>query len=61
MNAHVGRLETREKVLRLHGSAFVADPSGVLYWPDEHLLLVADLHPREGLVLRHATGLPATL
>ena len=38
----------REKVLRLHGSAFVADPAGVLYWPDEHLLVVADLHLEKG-------------
>ena len=53
MNAHVGRLQTgekpgAEKVLRLHGSAFVADPSGVLYWPDEHLLAIADLHLEKG-------------
>ena len=48
MNAHVGRLEAGEKVLRLHGSAFLADPSGVLYWPDEHLLVVADLHLEKG-------------
>ena len=38
----------REKVLRLHGHAFVADPSGVLYWPEEHLLIVADLHLEKG-------------
>ena len=37
-----------EKILRLHGSAFVADPSGALYWPDEHLLVVADLHLEKG-------------
>ncbi len=38
----------REKILRLHESAFIADPSGVLYWPDEHLLAVADLHLEKG-------------
>ncbi len=38
----------REKTLRLHGAAFVADPSGVLVWPDEHLLVVADLHLEKG-------------
>ncbi len=38
----------REKIVRLHGSAFVADPAGVLYWPDEHLLVVADLHLEKG-------------
>ena len=57
MNAHVGRLPATEpqdrdgecgKVLMLHGSAFLADPSGVLYWPDEHLLVVADLHLEKG-------------
>ena len=52
MNAHVGRLQTdrggNEKVLRLHGAAFTADPSGALFWPDEHLLVVADLHFEKG-------------
>ncbi len=59
MNAHVGRLQVaeapptdqgqgREKVLRLNGSAFLADPAGVLYWPDEHLMVVADLHLEKG-------------
>ncbi len=37
-----------DKVMRLHGSAFIADPSGVLYWPDEHLMVVADLHLEKG-------------
>jgi uncharacterized protein len=27
---------------------FVADPAGALYWPDESLLLVADLHLEKG-------------
>ena len=53
MNAHAARQPADEtqagtKVLRLHGAAFVADPSGVLYWPDEHLLVVADLHLEKG-------------
>ncbi len=30
------------------GVTFVADPAGALYWPDEHLLLVADLHLEKG-------------
>ncbi len=30
------------------GAAFVADTSGALYWPDEHLLAVADLHLEKG-------------
>jgi DNA ligase-associated metallophosphoesterase len=38
--------ETHEIVLR--GSGFVADPGGALYWPDEQLLVVADLHLEKG-------------
>ncbi len=30
------------------GITFVADPAGALYWPDESLLLVADLHLEKG-------------
>ena len=37
-----------DKVVRLHGAAFVADPAGVLYWPQEHMLVVADLHLEKG-------------
>ena len=48
MHAHALKLESREKILRLHGSAFVADSSGALYWPDEHMLIVADLHLEKG-------------
>ncbi len=53
MNAHVGRLgddgkRAGDKVIRLHGSAFITDPSGVLYWPDQHLMVVADLHLEKG-------------
>lgn len=49
MPAHAARIDiSPDKVIRLHGSAFVADPSGALYWPDEHLLVVADLHLEKG-------------
>lgn len=48
MNAHVGRIESGEKILRLAGRAFVADPSGALYCPQERLLVVADLHLEKG-------------
>ena len=49
MVAHAARIDTSpEKVVRLHGSAFVADPSGALFWPDEHLMVVADLHLEKG-------------
>jgi uncharacterized protein len=30
------------------GIALVADPAGAIYWPDEKLLLVADLHLEKG-------------
>src|SRR5260370_32008190 len=30
------------------GAAFVADPAGALYWPEEGLLAVADLHLEKG-------------
>ena len=38
----------REKMLRILGHAFLADPSGVLFWPEERLLVVADLHLEKG-------------
>ena len=38
----------QEKVLRLNGHAVLADPSGVLFWADERLLVVADLHLEKG-------------
>jgi DNA ligase-associated metallophosphoesterase len=30
------------------GVTFIADPAGALYWPDEKLLVVADLHLEKG-------------
>jgi uncharacterized protein len=30
------------------GAAFVADPAGAIYWPDQGLLAVADLHLEKG-------------
>lgn len=30
------------------GATLVADPAGALYWPDERLLIVADLHLEKG-------------
>jgi hypothetical protein len=35
-------------VLSLAGAALVADCAGALYWPDENLLVVADLHLEKG-------------
>jgi uncharacterized protein len=34
--------------LMVAGKAFVADPSGALYWPGEAALIVADLHLEKG-------------
>jgi uncharacterized protein len=34
--------------LRLGAAFFVADPMGALYWPEERLLVVADLHLEKG-------------
>ena len=34
--------------ISLRGAALVADPAGALYWPDEKLLVVADLHLEKG-------------
>lgn len=34
----------RIEEIELAGAALVADPAGVLYWPAERLLVVADLH-----------------
>ena len=50
MNAHVRPADTapKDKIIRLHGHAFLADASGALYWPDEHMLIVADLHLEKG-------------
>ena len=49
MVAHAVRFDaTPEKMLRLHGCDFVADPSGALWWPHEQLLVVADLHLEKG-------------
>ena len=40
-------------MLAVNGADLIADPSGVLYWPAENLLAVADLHFEKG------TGLAA--
>ncbi len=34
--------------ITLAGTTLVADPAGALYWPDEQLLVVADLHLEKG-------------
>jgi hypothetical protein len=37
-----------EHAISVAGIALVADPGGALYWPDEKLLVVADLHLEKG-------------
>jgi uncharacterized protein len=37
-----------DHIVTLAGVAVVADPAGALYWPDEKLLAVADLHLEKG-------------
>ena len=37
-----------DKTISLAGATLVADPAGALYWPDESLLVVADLHLEKG-------------
>ncbi len=42
-----GNLE-QDSAIALAGTTLVADPAGALYWPDERLLVVADLHLEKG-------------
>jgi uncharacterized protein len=37
-----------DHVLEVAGTTLIADPAGALYWPDERLLVVADLHLEKG-------------
>jgi DNA ligase-associated metallophosphoesterase len=37
-----------DHVITLAGTTLVADPAGALYWPEEKLLIVADLHLEKG-------------
>ena len=38
----------KEHAISVSGAAFVADPAGALFWADEKLLVVADLHLEKG-------------
>jgi DNA ligase-associated metallophosphoesterase len=45
--------------ITLGGAALVVDPAGALYWPDESLLVVADMHLEKGSsYARHGVFLP---
>ena len=37
-----------EDIITVAGVTLVADPAGAIYWPDEKLLIVADLHLEKG-------------
>ncbi len=37
-----------EEIIAVAGITLVADPAGALFWPDEKLLVVADLHLEKG-------------
>jgi DNA ligase-associated metallophosphoesterase len=37
-----------DHAIALAGTTLLADPAGALYWPDEELLVVADLHLEKG-------------
>lgn len=40
--------ERAEHAIALAGTSLIADPSGALYWPEQGLLAVADLHLEKG-------------
>lgn len=42
------RQRPKDHLLAVGGTTLVADPAGALYWSDERLLLVADLHLEKG-------------
>ncbi len=51
--------ERSPDVIRVAGTELLADPSGALYWPDEGVLIVADLHLEKGSAFaRRGTLLP---
>jgi uncharacterized protein len=37
-----------DHAVEIAGATLIADPAGALYWPDERLLVVADLHLEKG-------------
>jgi uncharacterized protein len=47
-SAHLAAQRDEEHAVALAGAEIVADPSGALYWPDERMLVVADLHLEKG-------------
>jgi uncharacterized protein len=47
-SAHLAAQRDDEHPFALAGAEIIADPSGALYWPDERMLVVADLHLEKG-------------
>jgi uncharacterized protein len=47
-SAHLTAQRDEEHTFALAGAEIIADPSGALYWPDERMLVVADLHLEKG-------------
>ena len=49
----------RSDIIPLGGVSLIADPAGALYWPEEGLLVIADLHLEKGSsYARHGVLLP---
>ncbi len=48
LEATPARLSEAARLVHVAGVALVADPAGALYWPEQGLLAVADLHLEKG-------------
>ena len=46
--ASMPRGQQTDDYVQVAGAAFVGDPAGALYWPEQGLLAVADLHLEKG-------------
>jgi uncharacterized protein len=40
--------QSTQDTIAISNTIFIADPAGALYWPEQHLLCVADLHLEKG-------------
>jgi DNA ligase-associated metallophosphoesterase len=47
-SSHQAAQKDDDHVVALAGTTMIADPSGAAYWPDERMLVVADLHLEKG-------------
>lgn len=48
MTTAAGRAQDRAAALHIAGVGLLADAAGILYWPEERLMVVADLHLEKG-------------